>query len=381
MGLLSELFVQFSAKGVEETSRAFDTVEARARRTSSAIKDFGQQATAGLRAATAAMTGFTVAGLAGTTQGAQLTFQMQRLSREIASVALPVVTKLTSAVKGVADWFHGLSRGQQDTIMKFGLFTVGATLTISVVGRLATGIRSLVELYKALNAQLVINRGLAVTTAAANATAAGSATAAVGGGAVGSTASGGGAALAGGAAGTAGAATAGWLARARLGALAFGRSLGIAGLVGTTGAAIGFGTGMAVNQYRFGAATPSGILDERAKGRRPEEIYAEAARQRSQESFMGRWFQHTLNRLVPGLDLRPMSDQLKDKAIEAQRGRRSVSLVGGSFEGITDTFRRMQSATMRLGAKDPTEKTDEEILKELRKLNETMKQKLQLGMS
>lgn len=379
MGLLSEFFVQFSAKGVAETSAAFDTVEARAKRTSSAISDFGRQATSGLRAASAAMTGFTVAGLAGTTQGAQLTFQMQRLSREIASVALPVVQKLTSAVKGVADWFHGLSRGQQDTIMKFGLFTVGATLAISVVGRLATGIKSLAELYKALSAQLVINRGLALSTAAANATAAGSATAAAGGAAGGAAAAGGSAVGAAGV-GAAGAATAGWMARARMGAAAFGRGLVGPALIGTTGAAIGFGTGMAINQYRFGAATPSGILDKKVEGKSPQEIYAESVRKRGEESFLGRWGWHTLNNLVPGIDLQPVSDQLKAKAIEAQRGRRDVTLAGGAFEGITDTFRRMQSATMRIGGNAPKEKTDEEIVAELKKLNQTMSRKLELGM-
>jgi hypothetical protein len=80
------------------------------------------------------VTGFVAAGLRGTTEGAALTLRFQILSREIAGVFLPVVYKIIDAVESVIGWFKGLDKSQQDFIMNLTLGAIAGLGVAKVLG-------------------------------------------------------------------------------------------------------------------------------------------------------------------------------------------------------------------------------------------------------
>lgn len=198
---------------------------------------------------TAMGVGLARSGLAGTVEGYKLEYAWLRLSRSVASIAVPAVDALSNHLGKAAGWFEQLNGSQQDTILKIGLLTAG---TLALGGALRTVVA-------VGGAAIGILRGVAAVSglsALAGGAAAGGTTAVVGGAAAG-------AATAAGAGGAAAAGGAGLLARLGGGAAGLGA---VAGL-GAAGAATGYGSEVvglgaaygAVSGYRAGTGALRGV--------------------------------------------------------------------------------------------------------------------------
>ncbi len=103
----------------------------------------GRAASRAFTLATASITGFVTAGLAGTAEGEHLRFQFSELSREIAGVFLPVIEKITAGVRQLVGWFRALSGEQQDQIMKWSLIGLGVLAVAKVLPLVITGLKAL----------------------------------------------------------------------------------------------------------------------------------------------------------------------------------------------------------------------------------------------
>jgi hypothetical protein len=334
------------------------------------MDEIGGKINRAMTIATASVAGFTTAGLAGTVQGAQLAYQFERVGREVASIFLPAIEKAIDVVKGIADWMSRLSRSTQDTIMWVGLLGAGVWTATKVISAAVSTWTLLSGAVATLNAGLAATPALAATAAASTAAVKGGQLAAMmGGGAMG----------AGGimTAAPAAAAGAGGIMTAAPGTAAAAAGKGImtvaltAASVAAVGVVIGSAVGFGINQLAFGAATPMGIVEKRAGNRSAEEIYAESVRQRQSAAAswnpIDKWSQNWT------------ASNLEQLALNKKRGdHRSVTMQGGMFEGIGDTYKRITSAALRTAL--PPEKTDEEILAELKKANEILDQRLKVGM-
>lgn len=81
--------------------------------------------------AAGAIMGFVRSGLHGTAQGELLAYQFQLLSREIASIFLPTIQDFIGALQSTIDWFRALDSAQQKNIERW--VTVGAVVGIATV--------------------------------------------------------------------------------------------------------------------------------------------------------------------------------------------------------------------------------------------------------
>lgn len=86
--------------------------------------------------ATVGLMGFIRAGLQGTAEGEVLSLRMQELSREIASVFLPTIHKVIDGIHKAVQWFRSLSVEQQDSVQKWTLIGLGVLFAIKVIGML-----------------------------------------------------------------------------------------------------------------------------------------------------------------------------------------------------------------------------------------------------
>jgi hypothetical protein len=94
-------------------------------------------------AASAGLLSWVRAGLAGTVQGEQLAYQQNQLSQQVASIFLPVVQRYTDALTRLVGWFRSLGGEQQAQIMRWSLFTVGLLGSVTVVPRLTAALGTL----------------------------------------------------------------------------------------------------------------------------------------------------------------------------------------------------------------------------------------------
>lgn len=86
--------------------------------------------------------GFVRAGLQGTVQGELLNYRMQLLSREIASVFLPVVQKMTDYIGEAVSWFRSLNREQQDQIRRYTLIGLAVLGVVGTLPKLIAAARA-----------------------------------------------------------------------------------------------------------------------------------------------------------------------------------------------------------------------------------------------
>jgi hypothetical protein len=89
--------------------------------------------------------GFVTAGLAGTTQGAYLTFMFQQLSRQIAGVFMPYIKKLIDFMVDLVEKMRNLSGDQQDQILHWAEMGL-AILGVAVIGGKLLGVMSAVSM-------------------------------------------------------------------------------------------------------------------------------------------------------------------------------------------------------------------------------------------
>ncbi len=189
---LAELFVEFKVQGLAQFAGALDDVRRRNQALADVQSKFGaagvealkkvqQQAEATRKkfddatrtltifgaAGTAAILGFTRAGLAGTAQGNYLALTMERLSREVAGIFLPTVEKLIGYLEETVDWFRSLSGEQQDSIQKWVLIGAGVLAVVVILPKLLGGIGAVITVAKGLYLAIVgIPAAIAWITAA-----------------------------------------------------------------------------------------------------------------------------------------------------------------------------------------------------------------------
>jgi hypothetical protein len=101
-----------------------------------------KMATAGLAVAGAyayassKLLGFVKAGLAGTTTGELLSFNINQLHRQIASLFLPVIEGLIKRLQQATDWFRSLSGEQQQSIARWAGLSVGMLGALTILPKL-----------------------------------------------------------------------------------------------------------------------------------------------------------------------------------------------------------------------------------------------------
>jgi hypothetical protein len=113
-------------------------------------------------------------GLQGTVEAERLSMAWQMLSREIASVFLPVIREFTSALLAVVDWFRNLDGEGQAVIRTVTLIAVGL-LGVAVAGRvilavltfLVGGLRAVVTIGSLVVAGVTAIRGAFLALASA----------------------------------------------------------------------------------------------------------------------------------------------------------------------------------------------------------------------
>lgn len=128
---LADLFVEFSVKG----TKAFNTA---------------------MTAASAAVTGFALAGFRGTVQSEMMAFQMQRLSREVASLFIPAMDSATRIVGELTKKFQGLSGQQQDAIGKSLLLAGGVMASVRALSAMGFTINPVVGAIMALSGAMLV---------------------------------------------------------------------------------------------------------------------------------------------------------------------------------------------------------------------------------
>lgn len=104
--------------------------------------------------------GWVQAGMQGTAQAVQLGTGMQFLSREIAGVFTPTINAVIDKVHSMVGWFRNLSGEQQALIRNTILMTAGFTGAISIIDSTA---RSIVRMYEGLKVLFMFNPGLLIT--------------------------------------------------------------------------------------------------------------------------------------------------------------------------------------------------------------------------
>jgi hypothetical protein len=108
-----------------------------------AMAKFGTVARLALAGATASVVGFVRAGLSGTVEGNYLSLQWQMLSREIASVFLPLIRTLTSLVQQLVVKFQQLDGEGQKNVRNMALMAGGAGVLLGILPKLASGFGSI----------------------------------------------------------------------------------------------------------------------------------------------------------------------------------------------------------------------------------------------
>lgn len=114
----------------------------------------GQKAALAFAAAGAALAGWVRIGLQGTSVGAALTVQVSALSREIAQLFIPQLQKVSELLQKAIDWFRSLSGAQQESIGKWLLLGTAALGVMAIVPKIIAGVASIIGVVNALTASL-----------------------------------------------------------------------------------------------------------------------------------------------------------------------------------------------------------------------------------
>jgi len=100
----------------------------------------GQAATIGFATATAALGGFITAGIAASSYGQIISYQMGELSRQITALFMPAIQAAVNGLMEVVQWFRSLSGVQQDAIAKWLMIGVATLGVLAILPRLVTGL-------------------------------------------------------------------------------------------------------------------------------------------------------------------------------------------------------------------------------------------------
>ncbi len=120
------------------------------------LKKVGEAATVPFVIASAAIGGWVRAGLSGTTMGERLGLQFSLLSREIASLFIPVLEMVIGALQRVTDWFRSLSGETQALIGWTATAVVGLLGVATILPRIIGGISAMGNVLSVLAANPIV---------------------------------------------------------------------------------------------------------------------------------------------------------------------------------------------------------------------------------
>jgi phage-related protein len=135
---LLDLFVQFSQKGAEALKTEMKKVEAIAAEAGKGFDRAGAMGTKAFAAITAGVGGFVIAGFRGSVQMQAMEAQLGRLSRGIAALFVPEMNKLIDLVAKAATWFEHLTGSQQRMLAHLVEGVAIGALVTTVVGKLGS---------------------------------------------------------------------------------------------------------------------------------------------------------------------------------------------------------------------------------------------------
>lgn len=147
---LAELFVEFVTKGVDGTLTAINKVHDSLTGVKAGMEKVATAAVYSWGIASASIAGFVRAGLSGTAMAAQLSFQMNALSRNIAGLFAPEIQRAINLVRSLVEWFRGLTDEQRSNIVRW---IEGATVAAGVailLPRIVSGIQAVILGLRAL---------------------------------------------------------------------------------------------------------------------------------------------------------------------------------------------------------------------------------------
>ncbi len=111
-----------------------------------------QLASSGFGALTSTIGGFVRSGLSGTTTGERLGLQFQLLSREIASLFLPIIERVVGALQSVTSWFRSLDGPQQAFIGKMLTMAAAGLGVVMVLPKIIGGLQGMAAGFALLSA-------------------------------------------------------------------------------------------------------------------------------------------------------------------------------------------------------------------------------------
>lgn len=158
---LAELFVQFVVKGVSDVSNALTGIHTQLDGIKTGMDQVAKIASIGFASASTSLLGFVRAGTQGTAIGAQLSFQMGQLSRNIAGLFQPEMQKAIDLIRSAVEWMRSLTDQQRANIVRWGEAAAAAALVAIALPRVVAGINLAVTALRALAA--AISAGLSAT--------------------------------------------------------------------------------------------------------------------------------------------------------------------------------------------------------------------------
>ncbi len=116
------------------------------------MAQLGQATSSAFGGATSMITSFARAGLSGTTMGERLGLQFQLLSREIASLFIPVLERVIGVLQSVTSWFRNLSGPQQSFIGGIAATAIALVAVAAIIPRIIGGLQGMAAVFTLLSA-------------------------------------------------------------------------------------------------------------------------------------------------------------------------------------------------------------------------------------
>ncbi len=116
------------------------------------MAQLGQATSSAFGGATSMITSFARAGLSGTTMGERLGLQFTLLSREIASLFIPVLERVIGVLQSVTSWFRNLSGPQQAFIGGIAATAIALVAVAAIIPRIIGGLQGMAAVFTLLSA-------------------------------------------------------------------------------------------------------------------------------------------------------------------------------------------------------------------------------------
>lgn len=154
---LADLFVEFSLKGVTAVQKAFEGVQTQMEGVKKGAEAVANAAESAFGKAKLGVMGFATAGLAASSAGQILAFQMERLSRTVAGLFGPEIYAAINGVQRLTDWINSLSNAQKTAIAHWLEGGLAALTFASILPKVFGGIQLVIGGVKALTAALTLS--------------------------------------------------------------------------------------------------------------------------------------------------------------------------------------------------------------------------------